>query len=160
LIAVNKLKLRKANALDMDITYSWATNPKIRAYAFNQNEIRFTDHQNWFLNKINDATCYYFLLEESENPIGSIRFDIKNKEAIISYLIDPKYHGNGLGVYLLEKGIAAFLNFKENKGLELIGFVLDSNIASVKAFEKLNFDIKTLDKNIIEYSKKDFDENR
>ena len=160
MIALNKLKLRKANALDLDITYSWATNPKIREYAFNQNEISFKDHQNWFLNKINDATCFYFLLEESGNPLGSIRFDIKNKEAIISYLIDPKYHGNGLGVYILEKGIAEFLTFKKNKELEIIGFVLDSNIASVKAFEKLNFDIKTLDKNIIKYSKKDYNENR
>ena len=79
MIALNKLKLRKANALDMDITYSWATNPKIREYAFNQNEISFEDHQNWFLNKINDTTCFYFLLEESGIALGSIRFDIKNK---------------------------------------------------------------------------------
>ena len=71
--------------------------------------------------------------------LGSIRFDINNNEAIISYLLDPDFQNKGLGLILLKKGLC-FLASQKKAGVEqIIGYVMPENIASVKAFERLGY---------------------
>ncbi len=49
-------------------------------------------------------------MEYDRIPIGSIRFDIKEGDAMISYLLDPAYHGRGFGQLILKQGIERFIN--------------------------------------------------
>ncbi|MBK6374809.1 MAG: GNAT family N-acetyltransferase [Saprospiraceae bacterium] len=47
----------------------------------------------------------------NNESIGSIRFDLEDNKAIISYLLDPAFHGRGLGQALqLIKGCKTFLS--------------------------------------------------
>ena len=71
-----------------------------------------------------------------------IRFNINEDKAIISYLLEPKYHGMGLGQTILTKGLK-ILQEEYEKGYfsfkNVIGCVKQENIASIKAFERLGF---------------------
>lgn len=147
------LTLRVADQNDVDVTFLWANNPKVRAFSFNQNEIVFDDHQKWFLNKVNSQECYYFLFERDKIAIGSIRFDLKFDEAIISYLIDPNYFGCGFGSALLERGIEQLIDLKDNRISKVVGFVIETNIPSIKAFEKLDFKKISIDDNSFKFFK-------
>jgi UDP-2,4-diacetamido-2,4,6-trideoxy-beta-L-altropyranose hydrolase len=137
-----QIRLRSARIDDLELTFMWATNKSIRRYSFQQHQITAEEHLNWFNKKINDSHCLYLITELHGNPIGSLRFDINNDEAVISYLIDPKFQGQDLGLVGLKKGIATLINaniFQLNKITLISGEVMKENIASLKAFEQLGF---------------------
>jgi UDP-2,4-diacetamido-2,4,6-trideoxy-beta-L-altropyranose hydrolase len=148
------LRLRRALPEDVDITYKWANDPVIRAHAFSREPIPRESHAGWFLKKIGDRLCYYFLAFENDQPAGSIRFDLNGHEAIISYLLDPAFHGRGYGTQLLKNGIELLLadrSFQLKKIAKITGLVLPENIPSVKSFEKLNFEASTAE-NALKFS--------
>lgn len=141
----NELALKKVNLSHLDLTFQWATNPEIRKYAFAKSEITFDEHKQWFLQKINSQNCLYFLAYLNSNAVGSIRFDIVENKAIISYLIQPNFFGKGLGFKLMKIGLERLKS--ENKEISRVeGKVMNSNIASIKIFEKLNFSSEEFDK--------------
>lgn len=138
----NLLNLRKVNITDLDLTYTWATNSKIRLFSFQQHEITKEEHTQWFLKKLKDTNCYFLIAEYEEVFVGSIRFDLKEGETMISYLLDPAYHGLGLGQLILKKGIEWLMmaNIKASKPINVLrGEVMKTNIPSIKVFERLGF---------------------
>lgn len=138
----SRLVLAVATEEELQVTYKWAINPEVRKYAFNQTEIQFEEHKKWFYSKINNDKCLYLILKEGRKPIGSIRFDFNDDktEAVISYLIDPCFHGNGFGTKILqlsENFITSSRLLKNN--ITLIGFVIPDNSASSYIFKKLKY---------------------
>jgi len=131
--------LRLALDQDVAITFDWATNKKIRQYAIQKGEILFENHKKWFLNKIISSDCVYFIAQVNKTLIGSIRFDInENKEALISFLLDPRFQGKGYGKKILEKGCKELLKLKQIS--KIIGVVNIENIPSFKIFKSLGFE--------------------
>ncbi|MFM7595765.1 MAG: GNAT family N-acetyltransferase [Flavobacteriales bacterium] len=136
--------LRKATLLDTDITFQWAQDPRVRRYAFTQDEITKEGHEAWFKNKLADPFSAYFILETAAgNPLGSLRTDFNSRSStgIISYLIDPEYHGKGWGIAMLVLGQAAA---KQIGLLGLIGEVMPENSSSSAIFVKLGYDAEVL----------------
>jgi RimJ/RimL family protein N-acetyltransferase len=129
--------LRQATEEDKVITFEWANNSSIREYSVNKNTIKYEDHLTWFLNKIKSDNCLYLIAEIDKTPIGSIRFDIEESSALISYLLDPKYHGKGIGRILLFEGVKRLLQNSTIK--KISGMVFKDNIASMKAFSNLGY---------------------
>jgi UDP-2,4-diacetamido-2,4,6-trideoxy-beta-L-altropyranose hydrolase len=143
LVYKDKVKLFIANDTHIDVTYHWASNPHVRMFSFNTNTITKEEHQKWFLSKLSDVNCYYFIAMYCATPIGSIRFDVKDSEAVISYLVDPAFHGRGFGLILLQAGYneLTMIDKKLNLGIKTIsGYVLKENIPSIKAFEQLQYE--------------------
>ena len=128
----------KAGAEHLQITFEWASDATVRAYSFNQNPISFEEHQNWYLKKIEQPNCMYLLGKWKNDIVGSLRFDFTGTDALISYLVSPKYHGKGLGRILLAEGLE-YLTQHNNTITTATGFVMPQNIASVKVFERLGF---------------------
>lgn len=147
------LFLRDACMGDLEITYSWAIHPHTRQYAFNQEFISTEEHSKWFTGKISAQNCIYKLLISGAEPAGSIRFDLKGDEGLISYLVAPDQTGKGLGKKLLELSILSLE--KERREIKSIkGLVKKENIASIKIFEKLGFDKTELNEDVLEFRKK------
>jgi len=133
-----KIKLIEASEEDLDITFKWASDPTVRKYAFDNSTIKFDSHRKWFLGKIEEESCFYLIAEYNKQRVGSFRLDVNHqRKGLISYLLDPTFHGMGLGIKLLAAGV----NFaKLEKEIDSIaGEVMATNQASVKAFEKLGF---------------------
>lgn len=128
------LKLRKANLSDALIVYKWAMDPTVRAYSINSDQFSFTEHLQWFKEKINHSDTLYFILEH-HFPLGQIRFDYSKEGWIISFLIDENFRGLGLGFEIVKRGIEA------SKKNAYIAYVKENNVTSNKIFEKLNFNI-------------------
>lgn len=132
--------LRLAKAEDINITFEWANHEVTRKYAFSKNFIPFENHKNWFLSKITSTHCCYFIFTKGEQPIGSIRFDLEDSIATISYLLDPLSHGKGLGTILMKKGLEALEKIIVSNRIEIVqGYVLIENTASLKLFERFGF---------------------
>ena len=84
---------------------------------------------------------FFYILEQDQEKIGSIRFDIKNEEALISYLIDPEYHGKGYGQLIIKKGVEKLIadSLGQLGFTSIVAFVMKVNIPSIKAFERFGF---------------------
>lgn len=136
-----KLSWQQATSQHLEQTLSWASDPSIRAFSFNNRPISREEHTAWFERKIQQPHCLYLIAYEAENAIGSIRFDLdpSGSNAVISYLVDPRYQGRSYGVSLLAEGMRHLV--RRFAGIRRIsGQVMPQNIASVKAFQRLGFD--------------------
>jgi len=147
-----RLDFRVATINDLEITYEWARNPDVRAFSIQNHQISSEEHEQWFRQKINDERCVYFVVTYFEEPIGSFRLDLLGDGAArISYLLDPKHHGKGLGRKVLEQGI------EEVKGMEdvrlLIGQVFIANEPSKHLFESLGFEITNEEEGLLTFKK-------
>ena len=135
-------KLRHATSEDMALTFQWANHPAVRTYSFNQEPIPWEDHVAWFTRKLADSQCWYFMLESPVGNLGSIRIDLKaGQPGMISYLLDPAFHGQGWGTALLILGEQE----ARRKGVQqLFGDVLPENQASCAIFAKLGYEKEVL----------------
>lgn len=137
------LYFRLAELRDLATTFKWATDKQVRAYSLNQNEIKIEEHEAWFKNKIVDGNCLYYIVEFKSQEIGSLRLDIDNAgTALISYLLDPNFHGRGFGKKILEFGILRARVTGRIK--KLVGIVMKDNAPSIHLFYKLGFISKTV----------------
>jgi UDP-2,4-diacetamido-2,4,6-trideoxy-beta-L-altropyranose hydrolase len=143
LYILHQLQLRTVTASDLEKTYTWATNDIVRAFSFQKHEISYEEHSRWFKAKIDDEHCFFYIAELNGDAIGSIRFDVRGGEALISYLLDPAFHGKGLGKIILDKGAEAFYTTVREQQLpieKIVGYVEAGNIPSVKVFEGLHYE--------------------
>lgn len=148
----NQMYLRDATLNDLNITHSWANHPHTRKFSFSQDFIPFEIHAKWFQSKLTDETCIYKILVIDNDPVGSIRFDIQDGVGNISYLVAPEQTGNGFGQKILELAITSIE--KENLNIRsIIGLVKKGNLASVKIFERLQFERSDVKEGILEFKK-------
>lgn len=143
LVAGQHLHLRKLTSDDAEITYHWASDQQVRRYSLNQNEIQYADHVDWLSRKLTDPKCLFYIASFYDKLIGSIRFDLHGEEAVISYLLDPEYQGQGLGAVLLKKGILSLCENTEQNITRISGIVMPDNISSCKTFERFGFTKET-----------------
>lgn len=146
-----RIDLKEASKEDLELTYKWVNNSDIRKHSFNKNYVSFENHQKWFLEKINSKQVKYFIITYNEENVGSIRVDFKDKKGVISYLIDPNFHGKGLG-YISLNALEDKLR-EQGSSLTLEGEVFSSNLASIKIFEKCGYNKISLNDNVIRFSK-------
>ena len=134
-----QLTLEKATTGDLELTFNWAKNPVIRKYAFQQNEIQFDEHKAWFMKQLADENTIYFILRKKNKALGSIRINRDDQGiGLISYQIDPEFHGKKLGAKLLRMAIRE-IRIKHTEIERIVGYVIPENIASTKIFENLHF---------------------
>lgn len=142
-----KIRVERATTADTDITFKWATDPRVRNFSFNRNTISYEEHTTWLRSKFEDAYCVYLIAKLDTDHIGSIRFDYKEDTQVISYLVDPAFQGQGLGQVLLLAGIKYMMKNVPGKKLHFTGYVVADNIPSLKAFRKLSFTESKVDGN-------------
>lgn len=127
------------------ITHAWACNPIVRKYSFNSHKITIDEHTQWFLKSINNQNIDYYIFNFNQSPVGSFKVDkLNNEVGMISFLIDPKWHSQGLGKQIIKLGIYQIQQSDKNYHY-LHAKVLPENLASVKIFEKLNFEKNELE---------------
>ena len=132
------LLLRNAVVTDDKITYKWHSNKLIRKFSFDSKIVSYASHLEWFNQKVKSFDNLFLIAEVADESIGIFRAEKKADKILISFLLDPNYHGYGYGNQLLKKGVEKCKLKWSN--LVLIGQVKPSNISSLKLFRNLNFD--------------------
>lgn len=139
--------LREVTTQDMTILFDWTNDPVTRKNSFQTEPVLWEEHIMWLNRKLNDENCFFYIMTDGDENYGTIRLDYHQEEssALISFSIDSKYRGHGLGNHLLA--------LAEKKASEvstdniviktLIGEVKKENVVSSKCFEKNGYILKS-----------------
>lgn len=130
------LSLRKLQESDCRLLFEWANDLDTRQNAINTKTISWKDHVVWFDSKINSDDTKIFILEDNATPLGQVRYDLKEERWIISYSIDARFRGRGLGTQVIR------LSLPYMKGYVVSAAVKPDNKPSIRVFESLNFQKK------------------
>lgn len=145
-------KLRFANQGDLELTYRWVICPYVRKYSLNQDFVSFESHRDWFEKKLIEKDSFYYIFQVNQVAVGSVRIQVENGSGLISYLIDPSFHGKGYGKLILEE-VEREIKKRKLPIKILYGIVLPENIASVKIFEKLKYSKEINENGFYRFSK-------
>jgi len=130
------LSVREAQLSDLLLYWHWVNDPVVRKNAFNENIIKWQEHQKWFDKKLNDSSSILLLIESSVGPIGQVRFDKVESGYEIDYSLGKQFRGFGVAKAMLSKAI----NYVREENIStLTAKVKVGNIASKKVFQYLGF---------------------
>jgi len=133
------VRLRTVMQSDCTTILNWANDPTVRKSAFNTAYIPIAEHKSWFSQKNNDPNCYFYIgLDQDDNPIGQIRFDLIEDIATVDISIDKKWRGKGYAKNLLNLGIQNLL--KMSNATLIKAYIKKENINSIKTFISCNFE--------------------
>jgi UDP-2,4-diacetamido-2,4,6-trideoxy-beta-L-altropyranose hydrolase len=134
----HRLRLRNVKEADCALVYSWINDPGVRSNSFHPEKITEETHINWFSHAISDKNLnYYIAVDGQENPIGQVRFTIKNEEAVISVLVRSDQRNKGLGSELIVNATLKFFN--ETKITIINAYVKIENKSSLKSFIRAGY---------------------
>jgi len=130
--------IRPINRNDSRRIWEIRNHSLARQNSSNPEEIILEKHDQWFENRyFKDSSNVCFILETKENIIGYCRFDTDdNDRYVISIALDHDWQGKGLGHILLSGSLQ---KIPENK--EVLAIVKKGNPASLKLFQKNNFQL-------------------
>lgn len=133
-----KLRLRLVREVDCKLLWEWINEPTVRAASFSSAPIPWETHVAWFKSKLNSPNCIFYLaLNQDDLPIGAIRYDIENHEAVISVNIDHQFRQRGYGSYCIN--LASQKLFNTVNIIKINAYIKPSNQASIRAFIKAGF---------------------
>jgi len=125
--------IRYVNQSDGDLIYKWQTDPKTRLYSDNPALPEYEEHILWLENKLNDHTCFIFMMEHANEPAGVVRLDYNDESNdscfyVVSIYIAPEFYRKGIGSIALNYISRIF------DSVDLHAKIHDKNIASQQLF--------------------------
>lgn len=142
------MKIRKAldNQQDCNLVFSLSNDPVVRAASFNTEQIKYSDHCEWFKKTLADENTLFFLVfadETEQEFIGQIRFKRQSEQSedcVISLSITEHFRGKHIAAEVLQIGIDELKkNWQDIK--YIVAEVKDENIASNTLFIKQGFSL-------------------
>lgn len=157
-----QIEIREATDSDCYDLWLWRNHPDIRKRCFDNSEIDYEEHRKWFGRKmISEDTKIYIAENENKEKIGQARFETNDGTgACININMNPDFLGQGLGSMVIKMATDSFLE-KHKRVSKVTAEVIDTNIASQKAFDKAGYKLySAIDKRnrkvkIFAYSRKD-----
>jgi RimJ/RimL family protein N-acetyltransferase len=132
------LRLRVLGEADCQLLWEWANDPEVRTLSFSSEPIPQWQHVQWFKTKLSDPNCLIYLaIDRDDIPIGQIRYEIENNEAVVSVSIDRKFRNRGYGSTLIQ--LASQQAFHIANLARIHAYIKPVNQASIRAFVKANF---------------------
>lgn len=126
------LKIRLAECQDAKFFFDLRNDPLTRAMSRNTQEISWSDHKKWYLDRINISDCELFMVSQNSLEVGTIRVDTQENVSELSWMIAPQQRGIGLGKAMLKQ----FIKYRPDQYLAV---VRNDNIASRRMCEAAGF---------------------
>lgn len=132
------IELRPAS-LD-DCRFVWETNnhPTVRAVSLSSDEIAWDDHVRWYIQVLEDPNRHLMVACFEDADAGVIRFDVEERDCVVSVALSPAFRGRGLGRTLIETGTKHALHHWCDV---VSAWIRPDNVASQRAFEYAGYQL-------------------
>ncbi len=133
------LRLRPVCHRDRRLIWEWANDPEVRQASLSTEPIPWTDHVAWFDHQLaSDAGPFWLAVDETETPVGHIRFDLSaSKDANVHIAMGHGHRGRGHGPLLLS--LATERLFHQHRADRVHAYIKPENSASLKAFHRAGY---------------------
>jgi len=133
-----ELRLRLARENDCRLLFKWAGDQVARAASFHSAAISWEDHARWFAERLRDTQSVIYIGENAVGePVGVVRFQIKDENAVLSINVAPEFRGQGWGRELIAFSTCSLVRAHAVRRIE--AFVKLDNQASARLFEASGF---------------------
>jgi UDP-2,4-diacetamido-2,4,6-trideoxy-beta-L-altropyranose hydrolase len=130
--------LRRAHEGDCRLIWEWTNDPGTRAVSFSSDPIPWDSHREWYASKQRDEHCFFYIATNANHlPLAQVRFDVDDREAVVSLNVAPEARGQGLGPALIVAGADRI--FSDSEAQLLHAYIKPENFPSVQAFRKAGF---------------------
>jgi RimJ/RimL family protein N-acetyltransferase len=137
-VAAPRVRLRRATEADCQLLWEWCNDAMVRAHSFDSETISFAEHRRWLGRKITDLRCVLLIACNGDAaPLGQVRYEVKDGEAIVSISVDESVRGRGYGTEILR--LSAAKMFAETTIRAIHAFIKPENIASLRAFARCGY---------------------
>lgn len=118
--------------------WDWANDPAVRAVSFSSETIPWESHSQWFHTKLLDPDClFYIALGPDDMPIGQIRYQVEDAEAVVSVSLAPDQRGKGYGSQVIQ--FASQKVFADTSVERIHAYIKPDNVSSLAAFSRAGF---------------------
>jgi RimJ/RimL family protein N-acetyltransferase len=133
------IRFRPATTDDCRRLWLWANDPIVRAASFSSATILWSEHQQWFTDRLNDPSCDLFMVcGDCEEPLGQVRFDVSGNHAVISICIAPEFRGRRLASQIIGQATRKLFDRRVDVN-SVIALIRPENTASCRAFFRAGF---------------------
>ncbi|MBK7312096.1 MAG: GNAT family N-acetyltransferase [Sphingobacteriaceae bacterium] len=132
-----QIEFRKPKLADADLYFKWTNDEAVRQNSFEQEPVPYSDHVEWFKQKLNSPNCFMYLFTLQNEAIGQVRIENKAEETIIGISIDAHHRGKGFGTSMIEMACAD--HFKKVHTQQINAYIKESNESSMRIFKKAGF---------------------
>jgi UDP-2,4-diacetamido-2,4,6-trideoxy-beta-L-altropyranose hydrolase len=137
-LADRQLNLRLARPSDCRLLFEWATDPESRAASFHSDSISWEDHNRWFAERLQDSHSVIYIGEcATGEPVGLVRFQMKDECAVLSVNVAAAFRGRGWGRELILFSTHALV--RDHAVRRILACVKPENQASLRLFEASGF---------------------
>jgi UDP-2,4-diacetamido-2,4,6-trideoxy-beta-L-altropyranose hydrolase len=141
---IPQLELREARFNDSDDLLTWRNDPRVREYSHDTSIIDPSLHETWLARTLADSNRYLLIGErrlsrgDKADPVGVVRFDVRDDTATISIYLVPQQMGEGFGAPLINQ--ACRWLYERRPEIRLIRAEIQCrNIASKIIFSRAGF---------------------
>lgn len=134
------LKFRRARVEDTELYLTWANDPVVRNWSYQQTPITLPQHQAWFEKKLRDPRTMLLIFSDTDNcPVGQVRIDQSDDPdaAIIGISIDCNHRGKGHAAKMI--AMASDFFFLNSKVTAIKANIHRANQASIGSFYKAGY---------------------
>jgi RimJ/RimL family protein N-acetyltransferase len=103
----DELLFRPATASDAETIYAWRNSPAVRAISHTQAPIDYESHLVWLQGTLANADRCLLIAEHAGQAVGVVRFDRRDRDALISIYLAPDQIGRGRGSSIIRQSCAA-----------------------------------------------------
>jgi RimJ/RimL family protein N-acetyltransferase len=135
---VAQIEIRNAAPEDVEPVFRWRNDPVILVRGSSQRAVPWDEHQRWFEETLRGERRKMFIVVQSGQPVGQVRFDrTDNRTGVISVYLLPPFTGRGHGVEAIRLGCAEIFKLWEIDGV--VACVRLDNPWARSAFLKAGF---------------------
>lgn len=134
------IKVRVACEEDSKAVFTWHNDEMTRSMSLTTDLVEWCEHQKWFEYTINNPNRMLImcLLEDTNERLAVVRFDLSEVRALVSINLSPKMRGKGMAKKCLFESIE-FLKQNKTKVKFLDAEIIRVNLASIYSFEGVGF---------------------
>lgn len=129
-------RLRPTRLDDAALLFAWANEPSTRRASLSAAPVPWEGHVAWLEARLSDPAHALFVLEQAGQPLGQVRFADEGAHWRLSYGLDLRARGRGLGRQLVEQGVSAIAG---RGPARVLAEVKADNLASLHTFRKLSW---------------------
>lgn len=132
------VNLRPVASEDCKLLWEWANEKEVRTFSFSSEPILWETHLQWFESKIRDPHCkIYIATDFSGDPLGQVRYDIQDKEAVVSVSVSPNHRGKNLGKQVLS--LSSKMIRKKFAINRIHAYIKNQNERSIRVFKQAGY---------------------